>query len=101
MQRRIERLLDRAEDAVDRGDWAEVRSLCDRVLRLDPGNTDALELLDAAQRDTSVQLGASSIDDSDREAPQRRPAGSPTSFAGGRYAVRELQVLAKKESLKA
>ena len=54
MQRRIDGLLDQADDAVSRRAWDEVRNICDAVLRLDPENEDARELIAAAARDTGL-----------------------------------------------
>ena len=49
-QRRIERLLDEADGAVDRLDWETVRARAQAVLASDPKNIDAAELLAAADR---------------------------------------------------
>ena len=49
-QRRIERLLDQIEEAVDQLDWETVRGRAHAVLALDPGNTDATDFLAAAER---------------------------------------------------
>ena len=51
-QRRIERLLDQIEEAMDQLDWESVREYARAVLRLDPENNDALSYLAAAERDT-------------------------------------------------
>ena len=45
IQRRIDKLLDQAEHAADELDWALVRDLADRVLKLDDGNSDAADLI--------------------------------------------------------
>jgi hypothetical protein len=42
IQRRIDRLLDQAEEAMDRSDWESVRDYAKVALGLDPENTDAL-----------------------------------------------------------
>ena len=77
IQRRIDQLLDEADDAVARRDWATVHDAANAVLALDHGNQDALTYLEAAQH-TQQQAGA---------AP---PPGSatPHSFVSGRYSVR-------------
>ena len=50
-QRQIDALLDEAEEAVRKLDWATVRDRCEAVLRLDPLNEDALTFREAALRD--------------------------------------------------
>ena len=50
IQRRIERLLDEADEAVTRMDWQVVRDRVTTVLVLDPGNSDAQTFLAAAER---------------------------------------------------
>ena len=47
VQRQIDRLFDQAEEAIERGAWELVRSRAEAVLRLDPGNQDALTYLTA------------------------------------------------------
>ncbi len=42
IQRRIEILLDEADEAVAQSDWPAVRDRAQNVLRLDPENKDAL-----------------------------------------------------------
>ena len=49
-QRRIERLLDEADDAVAHLDWETVRVRAQDVLAFDPQNDDAAERLAAANR---------------------------------------------------
>jgi len=51
IQRQIDALLDEAEAAVRKLDWATVRDRCEAVLRLDPVNEDALTFREAALRD--------------------------------------------------
>ncbi|GEM_PF-4054633 len=41
IQRRIDALLDEADTAVTRRDWADVRSSAEAALALDPDNADA------------------------------------------------------------
>ena len=50
IQRRIESLLDEADQAVSQFDWEAVRQRAEAVLRLDPQNSDALSYLAAANR---------------------------------------------------
>ena len=51
IQRQIDRLLDEAEEAITSQDWTTVGDRARSVLRLDPGNQDALFYLAAAERD--------------------------------------------------
>ncbi len=50
VQRRIDRLLDQAEEAMDSLNWDAVRDYAHAVLGLDPTNSDALAYIDSAQR---------------------------------------------------
>lgn len=45
LQRRIDKLLDEAEEAADRGNWDSVKSLSARVLAIDATNEDAIGLV--------------------------------------------------------
>ena len=49
-KRRIERLLDEADEAVSKLDWETVRDRAQAALVFDPENPDALELLSGAER---------------------------------------------------
>ena len=87
IQRRIETLLDEADEAVANSDWAVVRDRAQNVLRLDPDNQDALSYLAAADRDTGnpqppAQTTAPLL-------PASLPATPvhPTYFANGRHQV--------------
>ena len=42
IQHRLDILLDEPDEAVAKSDWAVVRDRAQNVLRLDPGNRDAL-----------------------------------------------------------
>jgi serine/threonine protein kinase len=87
IQRQIDRLLNEAETALARFDWDGVRAQANAILALDPENADARALLDAAVRaGTVAQSAASSQPAAVSEAPIAPPL--PSSFAGGRYAVR-------------
>jgi Tfp pilus assembly protein PilF len=55
VQRRIERLLDEAEQAMDQRDWALARDRTDQVLRLDPQNEDARAFIAAAEREPTAE----------------------------------------------
>lgn len=51
IQRRIETLLDEADEAVAQSDWSVVLDRAQNVLRLDPDNIDAQSYVAAAERD--------------------------------------------------
>src|SRR3990170_6888674 len=82
IQRRIERLLDQAEEAADRREWDVVRQRAEDILTFDPDNSDASGFLVAAQRALGTTV-SSPVADSTPSAPPH-----PTSFANGRYTVR-------------
>ena len=115
MQRRIERLLDQADDAVDADDWLLVASRARAVLAIDAGNEDATAFLQMAVANgvpaeaspssrepftasvsadppaRSVVEAAEVVErlESDVGASGVTPPASdePESFAGGRYRV--------------
>ncbi len=76
VQRRIDILLDEADQAIAQSDWSVVRDRAQNVLALDPDNGDAATFLAAADRAlaSSGQPPAST--------------STPTSFANGRYQVK-------------
>ncbi|MCI0800086.1 MAG: hypothetical protein J4O06_15010, partial [Chloroflexi bacterium] len=89
-QRRIDRLFDQIDEAVDQLNWAVVRDRAQAVLTLDPGNADAINFLAAAER---------ALGDTVPETPSQSPSSpsttatstttnQPTSFANGRYQVK-------------
>ena len=84
IQRQIERLLDEAEEAVGRSDWARARDRASNALRFDPDNADAQAFLAAADRDEQ-DLTPLALEDSPQS--ERLPA-LPISFANGRYEVK-------------
>jgi serine/threonine protein kinase/tetratricopeptide (TPR) repeat protein len=90
-QRRIDRLLDEAEQAMDSGDWPRVEVLADQVLRLDPENTDAQSFLNAARRDSDVSKRSRSEEPDPTHSASADSTGhaGPTSFASGRYTVKK------------
>ena len=57
--RRIERLLDEAEEAVSALEWGVVRDRAQAVLAFEPENVDALDLLSAAERSLGSGSGSS------------------------------------------
>ncbi len=90
-QRRIERLLDEAEEAVSRYGWEAVREAAQAVLAFDPGNSDAEELLAGAERAMSGSAPPSTSQPTGA-IPTSIPTATPqpTSFANGRYQVEQL-----------
>ena len=80
IQRRIDALLDEADDAFGARDWLRLRELADDVLSLDAENADAQTFRDAAAKNLGSTASAS--------VPSTPVPTLPTSFAGGRYAVR-------------
>jgi len=89
IQRRIDRLLDQAEEAMDRSDWESVRDYAKVALGLDPENTDALAFLAAVEQ---VLEAESTVPSPQSPAAQPRESApspvQPTSFANGRYQVK-------------
>ena len=87
IQRRIERLLDQVEEAVDQLDWEAVRSRSQAVLALDPENSDAVDFLASAGRALGRPAPPPISHPTSSTAPPSPPA-QPTSFANGRYQVK-------------
>ncbi len=86
IQRRIESLLDEADQAIAIEDWTTVASRARAVLRLDSENSDALAYLAAAEADTHSSQPAQA---SPASTPVSAPVTEqPTSFANGRYQVK-------------
>ena len=86
VQRRIDRLLDQAEEAMDRLDWESVRDVTRVVLGLDPENRDALAFLASVEQ---VLEAESEVPPSRAATATPTPApAQPTSFANGRYQVK-------------
>ena len=86
IQRRIDSLLDEADQAIADEDWTTVASRARSVLRLDADNSDALAYLAAAEP------GAPSFEPGQPSSPPRPlqalSPDQPTSFADGRYQVK-------------
>ena len=59
-QRRIERLLDEADEALARYDWEAVRQAAQTVLAIDPENGDGLTFLATVERALASTTGSSS-----------------------------------------
>ena len=90
IQRRIDRLLDQAEEAADGRRWDEVKESVRAVLALDGGNEEAEALLSMA----AAAIGADPEESSSGSAaasPGTRPSVPlPDSFVAGRYRVERL-----------
>ena len=89
IQRQIDRLLDEAESALANEDWAAVASCARRVLAYDPDNEDAIAHLTASDRAMSGSEGPSQEPTAAASNPLTA-AEHPTSFAAGRYQVKNL-----------
>ncbi len=86
VQRRIDRLLDQVEEAVDQLDWETVLSRTQAVLALDPGNADAINFLASAERALGNATPPAITDATTFRQPANTPV-QPSSFANGRYLV--------------
>src|SRR5947199_65172 len=92
IQRRIDQLLDEADQAIAAGDWQLVQARALQVQALDPGNSDALAYQASAQRGLA-QLTANpaggpvAMDTAAAASTAPRPPPLPEAFAGGRYRV--------------
>lgn len=78
LRKRIEHLLDEAEDAISHHDWDVVRDHAQSVLALDPGNLDGTALIEAVER------AVGSLDD---------PTVTPTSLGVPQAERRQLTVM--------
>ncbi len=85
IQRRIELLLDEADQAVAISDWELVLDRAKNVLAFDPENQDALAFVTAAERALG---GAATTGRESPPPPDTRTGDQPTSFASGRYEVK-------------
>ena len=86
VRRRIERLLDEADEAVGQRNWAVAREAASAALALDPTNADAVTFLAAAEK----SLIPSPAPAGEGEGEGRPQSSLPTSFVGGRYLVQRL-----------
>ena len=87
-RRRIERLLDEADEAVTSLDWETVSARVTAVLALEPDNAEAHTLLAAVERAVGGSLAAVHLPPASSSAIPTIPTGQPTSFANGRYQVK-------------
>ena len=83
-QRRIDRLLDQAEEAADQASWQRVSDLAREVLAFSPSNADAEVFRDAANR----RLAEHTAESATTLAPAPPQQEQPKSFAAGRYEVK-------------
>ena len=89
VQRRIDRLLDQVEEAIDQLDWETVLARSQAVLALDPDNADAVNFLASAER--ALGSAASTANRDSKPASRSASASSQlTSFAVGRYQVKRI-----------
>ena len=92
IQRQIDRLLDEAEQAITIEDWSTVGSRARSVLAIDPENTEGKTYLAAAARSlgTSAPAPAGGPPASRTSPAPIETPDHPTSFANGRYQVKQL-----------
>ena len=89
VQRQIDRLLDEAEEAISRYDWEAVRQAGHAVLAIDPANADALTYLASADRALGGSGSAAAASQSLAAGTTSSAVDAPTSFANGRYQVKQ------------
>ncbi len=92
IQKRIESLLDEADAALVERDWATVLDRAQRVLALNPDNADARTFSAAAERSLGDSPAEPVVPGSrihTTPAPSTVSAAVPTSFASGRYQVKD------------
>ena len=79
-KRRIERLLDEADEAFSQLDWELVRNRAQAVLAFEPDNSDAVDLLSAADRATASNATSVASPTAEQGQPPESvsPAGRPT-----------------------
>ena len=79
IQRRIDLLLDEADEAVSKSDWVTVADRAQNVLALDPDNKDAATFVAAAERALGTPEVASSVQQVETTTKEPLPttAGTP------------------------
>ena len=92
VQRRIDRLLDQADEALESGDWQDARERATAALRLDPGNEDALAFQAAAEDALGISnsveaTSGTTTQDGPTASNSESASDTPTSFANDRYQV--------------
>jgi hypothetical protein len=88
VQRRIDSLLDKAEQASDDYNWDLVLDLTARVLEADPDNADAQTF--RAMAEASLRQSGSTPPPVPSDTPSATVEDAPTSLASGRYEVKSL-----------
>ena len=78
-QRRIDSLLDEAEEAIARLDWQVVQIRSQAVLALDPNNPDAVNYLAAAERGLGVTLDSVPPAPQAQTTPTEPPSTAPST----------------------
>jgi serine/threonine protein kinase len=89
-QRRIERLLDEADEAISQFDWEKVRQCAQAALAIDPQNSDGLTFLATVERalgGSPPVAGAQPTTSSQAPTFPTTP-DQPASFADGHYQVK-------------
>jgi len=90
VQRRIDRLLDQADEAAETLDWSRVDEIARSVLNIDPANADASAFLGLAEPHLDAASSSLAGDQGSAPAPAvdgHIPEEAPASFASGRYQV--------------
>ena len=93
MQRRIERLLEQADEAIEGLQWERLREIARAVLGIDRENADALAYLAAAESNLVPSESPTAAEGAAAQAPAPKPDPAPalpTSFVNGRYVVKRL-----------
>ena len=88
LQRRLERLLDQAEEAADHRAWPVVAESVRMALSLDPDNPDALALRRMVQA-ADAAAAAAPRSSADSVVPAPEASALPRSFVDGRYEIKE------------
>jgi len=90
VQRRIDRLLDQADEAAETLDWSRVDEIARSVLNIDPANADASAFLGLAEPHLDAASSSLAGDQGSAPAPAvdgHIPEEAPASFTSGRYQV--------------
>ncbi len=94
IRRRVERLLDQIEEEADQQNWQRALELAKEVLRFAPENGDAKSFLAVAEETLSYTAGQEGLETAPPSPRSSTPtqateSAHPTSFANGRYQVKE------------
>ena len=102
VQRRVERLLDQADAALEEQDYRAALQAAKAALGFDSNNAEAAAFVEAAEQALAVvtdstgiaraseDLGAASAPSSSAGSSVETLSANPTSFAGGRYQVDDI-----------